>query len=461
AKDGVRLIVNNETVIETEGLGQKTITHSAALPEGYVPFRLEFFNATGEPVLKLRWAGEGMNARYLTPETGNVVSGNFLKLLDKYAGEIDPNSKESYTALRRALKTIETEAVPGRWATCVEEDGAEPPPSYIRVRGNAGVEGEAVTPAFPAVLDADTPVLPEPPPGAKSTYRRRVAANWIASEDNPLTARVMVNRIWQGHFGKGIVGTPNDFGLQGDTPTHPELLDWLSHYFMENGWQLKPLHRLILLSNTYRINSHPSSEALAHDPDNQWLSHFNMRRLTGEEVRDSMLAVSDALDPSLGGPGFYPTLPEAVLATSSMAQNIWHESPAPEQKRRSIYIHVKRSLLTPLLTDFDLADTDASCPVRFATVRPTQALNMLNSRYVNDQAAAFAASLRQRDDNGPEQLVSRAWQKVTGRMPTPEEVDASKVLMNSLMDEHGLDASQAVDRFCLVLFNLNEFLYLD
>src|SRR5690606_30310534 len=159
------------------------------------------------------------------------------------------------------------------------------------------------------------------------------------SDDNPLTARVIVNRIWQGHFGRGIVGTPNDFGLQGDMPTHPELLDWLAQALIANDWRIKPLHKTIMMSRTYRASSRPSEAALARDPENRYYARFDMRRLTAEEIRDSMLAIAGTLNLTMGGPGFYPQLPAEVLATSSMAGALWRDSSAEERNRRSLYLH--------------------------------------------------------------------------------------------------------------------------
>ena len=230
-------------------------------------------------------------------------------------------------------------------------------------RGNAHVPGEKVEPGFLTVLGDLTPAIPAPPPDARTTGRRRVLADWIASPANPLTARVMANRLVQHHFGRGIVRSPNNFGLQGDKPTHPELLDWLASELVAQGWRLKPMHRLIVTSNAYKMSSLPNPEALAKDPTNNLLWRFDARRLTGEEVRDSVLAVTGTLNPKMYGPGIFPEVPAEVLAGQSVPGSGWGKSSAEDRARRSIYVHVKRSLLVPILDGFDLAETDRSSPV--------------------------------------------------------------------------------------------------
>jgi hypothetical protein len=275
-----------------------------------------------------------------------------------------------------------------------------------------------------------------------------------------LTARVLVNRLWQHHFGRGIVRSPNDFGLHGDRPTHPELLDWLAGEIVRRGWRLKALHRLILTASTYQMSSRGNPAGLAADPANDLFWRFDLRRLTAEEVRDSVLAVTGTLNPKMSGPGTYPELPREVLAGQSMPGYGWGKSSAAEQARRSIYIHVKRSLLEPLLESFDVAETDRTTPVRFVTTQPTQALHLLNGEFLNRQAAVFAGRLRHEAGAEAEPQVRLALRLATGRPPIERDVRRGVELIAALRAE-GATAERARAGFCLVVLNLNEFVYLD
>jgi cytochrome c553 len=344
---------------------------------------------------------------------------------------------------------------------CVSEAGPRAPETFVMLRGNPHVRGDKVAPAFPEILGAAAVVVPSPPPGAHSTGRRRVLADWIAAPDNPLTARVMANRVWQYHFGRGLVRSPNNFGLQGDRPTHPELLDWLAAELVSKGWRLKPLHRLILTSRAYRMSSRAQPEALAADPANDLFWRFDMRRLTAEEVRDSILAISGTLNPKMYGPGIYPELPDEVLAGQSMRGYGWGKSPPQEQARRSVYIHVKRSLLTPILESFDMAETDRSTAVRFATTQPGQALGLLNSDFLNRQAAALAVRVRREAGGDPARQVRLTLALATARPATEEEVARGLRFLREVQTEDGASAEAALRCFCLMVLNLNEFVYLD
>ncbi len=346
-------------------------------------------------------------------------------------------------------------------ALCVSEAGPQAPDTFVLLRGNPRNTGDKVEPAFPEVLGGGKPVIPTPAPGAKSTGRRLALANWIASSGNPLTARVMANRIWQYHFGRGIVRSPNNFGTQGDKPTHPELLDWLAAEFVADGWRLKPLHRMIVRSNAYKMSSAGNAHALAADPQNDLFWRFDMRRLTAEEIRDSILAASGSLNLALYGPSVYPQMPAEVLASQSVPGRNWGKSSPAEQTRRSVYIHVKRSLLVPLLDAFDMGENDRSNPVRFVTTQPTQALQMLNSRFVNEQAALLAARLRKDAGGDVKAQVRLALNLATQRPPRDEEVERGVKLIARLKSRDGASDEQAVQLFCLMVLNLDEFVYVD
>lgn len=346
-------------------------------------------------------------------------------------------------------------------ALCVKEDTSRSSQTHILTRGNPHAEGDPVTPGFPSVLSPPEAIIPDMADGAKTTGRRKVLAAWIASPSNPLTARVMVNRIWQNHFGRGIVRSSSDFGFQGSQPTHPELLDWLAVKFVESGWSIKHMHRLILASAAYQMSSRPDDKNYSIDPTNDLFWRFDMRRLSAEEIRDSLLWANGSLNAdSMFGPSIYTDIPDAVKAGQSRPGSGWGTSSAQDKVRRSIYIHVKRSLLDPLLESFDFADTDQTCPVRFVTVQPTQALGMLNSDFIQEQAEVFAEFLTKQAKTNAGQ-VRLALQRVMQRQPTQQEVDRGLRLMESLKSEHKLSDAQARKYFCLVALNLNEFMYLD
>jgi hypothetical protein len=325
-------------------------------------------------------------------------------------------------------------------------------------RGNAHSPAAKVEPGFPRVLDFPDPKIPPAAARAKSSGRRKVLADWIASPDNPLTARVFVNRIWQHHFNRGIVATSNDFGKFGTLPTHPELLDWLASEFVAQGWNIKSMHKLILMSNAYRMSAKASEAGLRIDPDNSLFWRFNPRRLTAEEIRDSFLDVSGKLNLKIGGPSVYPKISKEVLAGQSRPGEGWLTSPAEIANRRSIYVHIKRSLQVPILGQHDQADTDSSCPVRYTTTVPTQALGLLNGDFAHETATAFADRLRKESDNLPAQ-VRRAIRLTTGRVPNENEIKNDLAFIAELQTKQ--TAAEALRTYCLMLLNTNEFVYVD
>ena len=339
--------------------------------------------------------------------------------------------------------------------------GPVAPKTFVLKRGNAHLLGPQVSPTFPRILDPRPQQFSPPGPRKHSTGLRLVLADWIASPENLMTSRVMANRIWQHHFGRGIVRSPNNFGYLGDPPTHPELLDWLAVEFIRNGWRLKPLHRLIMTSNAYRMSSLGNPAALAHDPTNELFWRFDMRRLSAEEIRDAMYAISGGLNSQMYGPSIFPEISAEVLAGQSMPGAGWGKSSPREQARRSIYIHAKRSLLTPLLAAFDVADNDSTCPVRFTTTQPTQALAMLNGDFVHSQATALADRLRREAGPDPAAQVRLALRLALIHPPAAESVERGLKLIANLREQRGLTADAALDLYCLAVLNLNEFLYLD
>jgi hypothetical protein len=384
-------------------------------------------------------------------------------LLKKFAeNNILRNRVHLYEVLGRAEHALLNHPLGDkRRVLCVTERGINVPATHVLARGNAHAAGEQVVPGFPTVLNFPDPKIEPPSPGAKSCGRRLALANWIVSPDNPLTARVIVNRLWQYHFGQGIVHTPNNFGLQGETPTHPELLDWLANELITGGWKLKPLHRQMMFSRSYQMNSRPNPAGQSRDPQNNLLWRFPMRRLTVEEIRDSVLAVNQSINPVLYGTSIYPLVSDEVKAGQSQPGDGWKESTPAERNRRSIYIHTKRSLVLPLIETFDGPDLDTTCPVRFSTVQPTQALAMINGELFNRHAKILAIHVRRSVGNQLQQQVGFVLQGVLQRRPSQQEIEQGVQLVTRLQKEYNVDASLGLDHFCLMAFNLNEFVYLD
>jgi mono/diheme cytochrome c family protein len=397
------------------------------------------------------------------------------RVVAKLAGVFTADEKREYARLKRRRDDLQRQPRSGEYALSVNRCDPRPPATHVLARGNPYAKKEAVEPGFPLVLGFPEPVIPPPGRDAKSSGRRKALADWVADPRNPLTARVMANRVWQHHFGKGIVPTPNDFGKLGEPPTHPELLDWLASEFVATGWRLKPLHRLLMTSAAYQRASAADANNLVADPANNLLWRFNARRLTAEEVRDSMLLAGGRLDPSMFGPSAFPKIPREVLAGQSVPGDGWVKGKAradlgypgydPQQpdagNRRSVYVHVKRSLQVPVLIAHDQADTDNSCPVRYTTTVPTQALGMLNGEFAHESAAALARRLERECPGDLSAQVARAVRLTTGRVPAPAEVTADVRFVERMRAEHRLDAGTALARYALLALNANEFVYLD
>ncbi|MBI1320575.1 MAG: DUF1553 domain-containing protein [Candidatus Hydrogenedens sp.] len=458
--DGIRLPLDGEKLAERDGLHGTGDEQSATreLTAGAHPIRLEYFQFDKGMALYAAWSGPGFERRLLSNERKLLdIPAEFAKRAGEVLGE---SAAKKHDFLVQKLEREKAQEVPGgKYAACVAENGPNAPDTFVHMRGNPHVEGDQVQPGFPQVLGFPDPEIA--PASDSPTSRRRIAlARWITDPGNPLTARVMANRLWQFHFGRGIVESSNDFGQAGILPTHPELLDWLAAELMDGGWTLKRMHRMIMLSHAYQMSSAGNEANLAKDPDNRYLWRYDMRRLTAEELRDSILAANGALNPELGGPSVYPPMPRAVLETSSRPDEAWGKSDPEDYTRRSVYIHVKRSLLHPLLQNFDFADTDSSCPVRFATVLPTQALDLMNSDFAHEQAAVFAQRLKAEADT-PREQVARALELVTSRPPDEREIALGLGYMEEMENTFGRDEDAALQRLALLMFNINEFVFLD
>lgn len=385
-------------------------------------------------------------------------------LKEKLQDHLEESQWIVYRGLKDQLDDIEDRIgnlPPRETVLSVAKANPRPKATTIMMRGNPHVPGDVVRPAFLSLFEDEPPQIEYAEQDAHSSGRRLVLAKWIASPDNRLTARVMVNRIWQHHFGRGIVRSANNFGQLGTPPTHPELLDWLANQFVNNGWSIKAMHKLIVTSAAYKRSSTAVPESLAKDPGNESFWRFEMRRLTAEEIRDSMLAVAGSLNLKLYGPSIYPRLSREVLRTQSKPGAGWGKSSQEQENRRSIYIFVKRSLVPPELTNFDFPDTDNSCEARFVTTQPAQALGMVNGDFSNRIAATFAARLREEHPDNAKQQVRRGLELVLNRQPSSEDIADANKLIEALKTEHDLTDDEALYFFCLYAINLNEFVYLD
>jgi hypothetical protein len=412
--------------------------------------------------------------------TGNAFLGLTVGCARCHDHKFDPIAQDDYYGMLAFLRNVRPYVLPekekgkktiladlrsGGQTLCVREFGATPKATQVLVRGNAALPGKAVEPRFLRVLcSSDTAAEPPPArsPNGQSTGLRRRLAEWIAGPQHPLTARVIVNRLWQHHFGRGIVATPNDFGKTGSPPSHPELLDWLSADLVRGGWRLKRLHRLIVTSETYQQSSRiHNDQAVALDPDNTLLWRQNLRRLEAEAVRDTILAVSGRLNLKMGGRGIFPTLPKEVLDTQSRPGAGWENNMArDEQARRSVYIFVKRTLGVPLLDVLDFASPDSSQARRSVTTIAPQALILLNSEFVQEQAAAFADRLIREGGRDPRGNVRRMFRLAVGRLPSAEE-EAIALDYLGRMQRSVPDYPQALALLCKVALNLNELVYVD
>jgi hypothetical protein len=346
------------------------------------------------------------------------------------------------------------------------------------------VQREEVQPGFLSILDPGNPQI-APPEGMNSTGRRSVLANWLADPQNPLTPRVMANRIWHYHFGRGIVASTSDFGVMGDRPTNRQLLDYLASSFVENGWSIKKMHRLIMLSKVYQESSDSQPQAETVDPDNNLIWHYDRHRLEGEAIRDSMLSVSGLLNTKLGGPGVNPPMPPGVAAAAAYgAARVAKTNAAvdlADANRRSVYVFVKRNMVYPMLYAFDEPNPQESCSRRFRSVIPSQSLILMNDTLVLDWARALAGRVLNDSGLKLDQQIDRAYRLAVSRPPAAAEREAvldflnrqSALLADRLAHNEkppmpealpaGMEPARAaafVD-FCHALINSNEFLYVN
>ena len=405
--------------------------------------------------------------------------------IDRYLKDAD---KDRRNRIESDIRGLESQIAPYEpTAEAISEDNKAGVTEHILLRGSLLTPGPEVKPGFVAALvgGEEKPADVTPPTTGSTSGRRAALASWLGSRDNPMTARVMVNRIWQHHFGKGIIASPSDFGRNGDRPSHPELLDWLAIQFMDQGWSLKKMHRLMLLSNTYRMSSKLDPVAVKADPYNALLWRMNRIRLEGEPLRDSILAVSGRLNPAMAGPSVYPKVSDEVLSTGSTHK--WGSSSEEDGLRRTIYVFQRRSLVLPIVEAFDGADMTNSCPRRSATTIAPQALALFNGEFTRTEAKFFSERVRKDAGEDRDKQIERAYQIALCRRPTAAQKQAALDFLTRQAQLH-LDAAHqarngpvvqqagfatrdekaqkeaanaALADFCHVLINTNEFIYLD
>jgi len=418
-------------------------------------------------------------ADQLTPFERQMVHKHQWQMVYEEANlwkKLKGEQKARYIELREKLAGFES-MHPGELpeGMGLKDLDSEAPPTYVLGLANYAAPKEEVQPGFLSVLDPG-PAAYSKPEGLDSTGRRSALAHWLTSPANPLTARVMVNRIWHYHFGQGIVGTPSDFGRMGESPTHPELLDWLAAEFVDRGWSIKAMHRLMMNSDAYQQSAAYREDGAKADPNNKLLWRFRPQRLDGEVIRDSMLEVSGLLNPALGGPSAHPPLPLG-MPTPYGGWDV--DTDLSDQHRRSVYIFVKRNARYPMMEAFDMPDTHESCSRRNVTTTAPQALSLLNDTQTIEWAQGFAGRVIEAAGSDASKQVTEAYLMAYSRPPDAGEKDAALTFfstqsrliaeraaegakialpasLNSELDE--AHAAALVD-FCHALLNSNEFVY--
>jgi len=376
------------------------------------------------------------------------------------AVSMNPADHQRREALKHQIYQLELELPrpPARAMAMTGTTGTIPETHVLR-RGNIKDKRQVVLPHPPSTLVAAMRGSPSSDGMVaanrdEATGRRLSLARWMTATNNPLVARVIVNRLWQHHFGRGLVATSSDFGVRGDRPTDPELLDWLAGELIRNGWHLKPIHRLMVTSDAYRRQSRVNDGSMDRDPSNQFWARMNRRRMDAEALRDSILAVSGRFNPKAGGPGVHLDLePEvrSLIFTEQEVVELWPVDRDPaERNRRSVYVYRKRNVHYPLFDAFDAPDALTPCPVRPVSTHAPQALVLMNSRFSWDSARAFAESLKNTGET-IEDRIRAAFERCFARPPTPPEMAKARRFIDG--NPHGWTD------FSLALMNSNEFAY--
>jgi hypothetical protein len=381
---------------------------------------------------------------------------------DEVVAALSPEEKTKRRAWRDEIHALEAQLPPPAPQAWSVRDDEKAPPTYVLKRGETKNKSIVVESAFVRVLGQDHEDKP------RGSLTRKDLADWLTRPEHPLTARVWVNRVWQHHFGRGLVATPNDFGARGQRPTHPELLDWLATELPRRGGSTKELHRLIVLSATYRQSSKQATQSA--DPENRLLWRMHRTRLEGETMRDAMLAAAGTLNRAIGGPRvLVPLEPEVydLIFTEAEPDGLWLTTPDVRQHtRRSLYLFAKRNVRQPFLEAFDQPDTLNPCPVRPISTFAPQALILMNGPLAQAQSKAFAARLLAEAGREPAALIERAYRLALGRPPRDDEARIAGDFLRkqeALLRERGRGDAQAaaLADFCLAMFNLNEFIYVE
>ncbi len=370
---------------------------------------------------------------------------------DEIRAIMSQEDSERLHGIEKRLVSMYAAYAPPPYTPGVMDSGREAPRTFIALRGNPTAYGDEVSPGFLSALGGGD--VPEPPLHAETTGRRKALAEWMASPDNPLFARVMVNRLWQGHFGAGLVRTPSDFGIRAGNPENRDLLDWLAVEFASRKWSMKSMHKLIMMSAAYQRSADPTASAKEKDPANNLFSHMNRRRLQSEEIHDAVLQATGSLNLKMGGTPVVPPLQkEELYGLIGKPESNWVVTPNPEEhNRRSIYILQRRTFQQPMFEAFDSPDGVQSCPRRNESTTAPQSLALLNGNFMMTQARRLAAKV---------QSVDEQWHRVLGRAPTAEERTKADVFIAKQTTQLG-SSEAAYAELARALLNLNEFLYVD
>lgn len=463
--DGSRLYVDGKQVIDYGGSHGEGNEKRADidLETGQHTLRIEYLQTDeSSPLgLSVAWSMPSFTRRPLSVWLSTSDLGRTQQMAHDSKRFVSEGEHLELAASKQQLKEMEAHRPAPSLGLVVTEGGARPRDTHILLRGVHSNKGVKVEPGYPVCAGGITPPLDEPDKGPTS-LRRLALATWITSSQNVLTRRVLVNRVWQYHFGRGIVRSSNNFGLAGDRPTHPELLDFLATQLEWDGWSIKELHRLIMTSNTYMQASTTRPDIRKKDTNNDLFYRFDMRRLESEEVRDSILDVAGILNTEMYGPSVYPDIEQEVLNGQSIPGKDWHpdRNSAQQKNRRSIYVFLKRTLLYPLLESFDLPETDRTTPVRFASTQPTQALTMMNSKVLTQASNALYERVTKEGYRDLQSFTRRVLELTLQR--TVPDAEVSRAMALSIrMELRGVSTKQAQIYLCLMALNFNEFIYLD